>query len=196
MIRDWTTYVNKTKDKAPWKRTLKALTYFNIDNISSKDLAVDYGAGSGRDTQCLLKYPWKIISLDSCIESVECLKERFSDSPTLRIQESSIQEFEFQAHRFAIANAVLPFLGDNCEQITNLICDYIEKGGIFCGDFFGIDHEWNSVGSDIHFFTKGTLKKIFSNFELFEFEESAGTTPNVLGKNVYRHSFSVIALKK
>lgn len=72
---DWIPYLEKTKDACEPRETLKiGLGYLKKQNVIG--LAVDLGAGTGRDTLYLLKNHWRVLAVDYSQQAIAILLSR------------------------------------------------------------------------------------------------------------------------
>ncbi len=95
-----------------------------------------------------------------------------------------------------VANFSLSFCDRNYfNELWNKIVNSICQEGYFVGNFLGKNDTWTKK-SNMTFFTKEDVFKLFSDFEIIDFEEIEKDGKTALGKDKHWHVFNVIARKK
>ncbi len=187
-------YYDNTESDMPRKN----VKYF-IENMKIQPgKAIDIGCGAGNDTVYLIKNGWSVTSIDK--ENVE---ERISK----RLSSDEMKRFEFQKRNFEnmqlekadliVANYSLSFCyKQEFDEMWKTIKKNIYKDGYFVGDFFGINDSWNKAESNMTFFTKEQVLKLFDEFDIIKFNEVEKDDLTGLGNMKHWHIFNVIAKKK
>ncbi|MBU2864744.1 class I SAM-dependent methyltransferase [Reinekea forsetii] len=189
----WTPYYQKTKKKPHHPRTEKALGF--LENQAG--LAIDCGCGTGADAYFLANQGLEVIAFDYMEESIELCRERFADTPNVKLTQSSFETFSFPSSDLVVANASLFFADPmNFDQTWQKIENCLLPGGVFSGDFMGPNDSW----ADGKFaltcpLTKAEVLALFKQFEVLEFSERDETGQTVAGIQKHWHTYSVIAKK-
>ena len=183
-----------TKEKPPSPLLEEAIIILNI-----KGWALDLGCGAGRDTKFLLDKGFRVTALDISPQVSEYLKD-FPHQENLDLIISSFEDFNFEKEKYDLVNAQLslPFTNrDEFDEVFSKMKDSIKRGGIFVGQLFGVNDDWNkSKTTKMTFHTKEEAQVLFNNMELLKFIEKDydGTIAN--GTPKHWHVFHIIAQKK
>lgn len=189
----WLEFYEITKNKPPSPLLVKSLNF-----VKNKNNALDLGAGALRDTRFLLQTGFKhITAVDSEPLMVEASKEL--GNKNLQVANSRFNDFEYLAEKYDLVNAqwALPFNPpETFGEMWNKVKRSIKNGGIFTGQFFGVNDEWNKPGTKMTFHTKEQIQDLLSDMEILELteEDKDSTTANKTPK--HWHVFHVIARKK
>lgn len=187
---DWSEYYKITKVKPPSKLLISAL-----DNVLDKNKAIDIGAGSLKDTVYLLEQGFDVTSIDKSPLMEE--ESKSINHEHLHVYTSSFEEFDFPIEEYDIASAMfaLPFMNPNSfDSVFSKIKDSLNTGGVFCGQFFGINDEW-STNSKMTFHTKEQVEQLLGDLEIIRFQEEEKDDMTAMGKMKHWHIFHVIARK-
>lgn len=97
-----------------------------------------------------------------------------------------------------IANSSLFFAKPNqFDQTWQRIIDSIEIGGVFAGDFMGVDDSWAyGYRTSTTPLTKAKVLSLFDAFEVIRFHERDEQALTSLGKMKHWHTYSVVAIKR
>jgi membrane dipeptidase len=159
-------------------------------------LAVDLGAGTGRDTLELLRRGWRVIAVDREAEAIERLVELAgADSARLETRLGRFEDAEWPRCNLLNASYALPFTArDEFPGLWQRIVDSIVAGGRFSGQFFGPNDDWARTGVRVQ--SRAEVERLLEAFEverLEEFDEDGTTT---VGKSKHWHLFHVVARKQ
>ncbi len=193
---EWDEYYNGTIGITEPRQTLKVCESL----FETPGLAVDLGAGTGRDTLYLLRKGWRVIALDYELLALEII--------TNRAHNEGLCQFEVQLNTFKdmvlpenvdLINASfsLPFCDpqDFPECWKNII-DHLAIGGRFSGQFFGDQDEWVSNSPEMTFLTEEQIKNLFKdNFEIEYIEVQKGLIPTSQSPNKNWHLVHIVAKK-
>ena len=188
MRKDWTEFYEITKNKPPSNLLIKALEY-----VTHKNSSIDIGGGGLKDTRYLLQQGFQVTVIDSSELMAEEAKKIRSDK--LHYFVSSFDEFDFPENKFDIASAIyaLPFNPpETFDAVFTRIKKSLVKGGIFCGQLFGMRDGWKDH-EGMTFQTKEQAVALFSGMDIIslEEEEKDGTIAN--GTSKHWHVFHFIA---
>ena len=155
MSSRWLNYHDLTKDYPPAPILIEALSYVN-----NKTRAIDIGAGSLRDTRFLLQQGFDVEAFDKHTSIFNYAKELESDKLWVCVDE--FEDYPFGEDLFDLAVAIysLPFCSpDKFDFVFNKIKKSLVIGGVFCGQFFGLNDEWHDDKS-MAFHSKEEVDKL------------------------------------
>lgn len=180
-------------------------------------LAVDLGAGEGRDTAELLRRGWKVIAIDVSPETPARIAQRLErvglSTPeakeagrtpsTVRLPLTPIvARYEDAAWpRCHLVNASFSIPHCRPEDFPTLwskIADSLHKGGRFSGQFFGVNDEWarKPDGKTRTYHSRAEVESMLRGFEAEHLDEVERPGKNAFGDEKYWHVFHVVARKK
>jgi membrane dipeptidase len=197
---NWLRVLGKTW--RPWSRYFR-LAGFDArptlidaaDRFPAPGLAVDLGAGTGRDTLELLRRGWKVIAIDSQREAIDRIVELAGPgAERLEGRVGRFEEAEWPPCQLVNASFALPLTPPaEFPPLWQRIVDSLVPGGRFSGQFFGDRDEWARTGVVIK--TKAEVEELLRPFELERFEEFEQEGQTVVGKTKQWHLFHVVARK-
>lgn len=189
---NWSKYIEKTKDAQVRELLVKAMSF-----VRSYNYALDFGAGGLRDTKFLLKFPFKEIhALDKAPDTKDLVKELNKTNLICYIQD--FNDFIFESNKYSLVNAQfsLPFVS-NDKRIVKDIIESLEPEGVFVGNFFGVNDDWNDIEhANMTFHTKDDVLGILSSLKLIYLEESLYKKQTSGGKMKNWHVIDFIGLKE
>ncbi len=167
-----------------------------LDRFDGPGLAVDLGAGTGRDTAELLRRGWSVIAIDGEREAIERLHALAGPpSPRLETRVARFQETNWPVCDLVNASFSLPFAAaDGFESLWGRIVGSLRPGGRFCGQLFGVHDEW--AGSGLHVFTRTEVEQLLAPFEIERLDEVDEVGSTVVGTNKHWHLFNIVARKR
>lgn len=187
---NWSQHHERTKDYPPSATLVKAL-----DHVEHKNKAIDIGAGALKDTRYLLQQGFEVTALDG-----DELTEQFAkeiDTEKLHVAISSFEDFEFGKDIYDLASAMfaLPFNPPKTfDAVFQRIKDSLVKGGIFTGQFFGVNDDWKDIPNRT-FHTKEQVEKLLEDMEIISLEEVERDGKLTNGNPKHWHLFNIIAKK-
>ena len=159
-------------------------------------LAVDLGAGTGRDTAELLRRGWNVVAIDGQKEAIDRLHELLGpDSAKLETRVARFEVAEWPACDLLNSSFALPFTpAARFPAVWRKIVESIRPGGRFCGQLFGDRDDW--AGSGVVVQTRPELDELLAPFEVERLDvlERDGTT--ALGAKKHWHVFHVVARRR
>lgn len=187
--RDFGDFYAHTKDSPPWPLLIRAAA------LAPGKVALDLGAGAGRDTRYLLANGFQVTAVDADPGAIPLLMA-IATEPALRVVRASFEAFDFASYDLINAQYALPFVPrSHFADVFTRIKAALVPGGVFAGHFFGDHDEWNVPGSDITFVTRGEAEALLSDLDILEFieEDSDGTVAD--GSPKHWHLFHILARK-
>ena len=185
----WEDFYKITKDRPPWPLLVQAVSL-----ISQRKDALDLGCGAGRDTRFLLEQGFTVTAVDNDPHAIVLL----ADFPQnhLRVVHSSFEAFDFETYDLVNAHFALPFLS---EEHFHLVFARIKRalhaGGLFVGQFFGVNDEWNTPRNKMTFLTKEQAVAELKGLRVLEFREEDVDSHVADGTPKHWHVFHIIAQK-
>jgi SAM-dependent methyltransferase len=188
---EWAEFAEMTKDSPHWPRVEKA-----AEMVGKVGYALDLGCGAGRDTRYLLSQGWRVTAVDREATGLAMLEKLGNER--LRTVQSAIEDFEFEPESYDLVSAQfsLPFIprrrfGETFERIKGAL----RPGGIFVGQFFGVNDEWNKQENDFTFVTRREAEALLEGMEVLEMDEEERLGTVVSGEAKYWHVFHIMARK-
>ena len=188
--QNWQEYYEITKNKPPSKLLIKALGY-----VANKNKAVDIGGGALKDTRYLLEQGFDVTVVDK--EDLMAKEAEVIKSEKLHCFVSSFADFDFPKNEYDIASAMysLPFNPpESFDDVFTKIKQSLIKGGIFCGQCFGVRDEWGT-NQKMTFHTKEQVENLLSDMEVILFNEEEKDDKTANGTPKHWHVFHFIAKK-
>lgn len=188
----WSEYYEITKNKPPSELLVKAIGF-----LDSKDNALDLGAGALKDTGFLLQNGFKVTAIDSEPAMIQVAAEINNDN--LKTVTSSFEDSDYPKQSYDLINAqyALPFNSPHTfNEVWNKIKNSLKSNGIFTGQFFGNNDEWNITGTNMTFKTESEVRDLLSGMEVIELTEEDKDSTTANGKPKHWHIFHVIAKKR
>jgi tellurite methyltransferase len=185
-------YYKSTQDLEPSQLLIEALQLLS----SPSKIALDLGCGAGRDTRLLLERGFKVIAVDS-EPRVRKFIEKLHQFGDLTYVESTFASFDYKNYDLINAHYSLPFSPpESFGLVMDKILGSLNADGLFVGQFFGVNDEWNTPGSNMTFHTKTELQKLLSSVEIIKFDEKDADGPLTDNSEKHWHVFDVIARQK
>lgn len=190
----WRQYYQKALDKSHSKRTEFAMKL----NESGLNVAIDCGCGTGSDIAFLEQQHHQVYGFDVNSDSISICRDRFGQKALVEISQSAFEDYDYPKAGLVIANSSLFFAEPNqFDQTWQRIIESIEIGGVFAGDFMGVDDSWAyGYRTSTTPLTKAKVLSLFDAFEVFRFHERDEQALTSLGKMKRWHTYSVVAIKR
>jgi tellurite methyltransferase len=185
----WEDFYNITKARPPWPLLVQAVSL-----LSEGRDALDLGCGAGRDTRFLIEYGFRVTAVDADPHAVALMLGFSQDR--LRVVQSSFEAFDFETYDLVNAQFALPFLPEEQFHLVFVrIKQALHAGGLFVGQFFGVNDEWNTPGSQMTFLTKVQAESELKELGVLEFREEDIDSHVADGTPKHWHVFHIIAKK-
>lgn len=184
----WQRYYEAIEGRPPRPTLLRALAAFEREG-EAPGLAVDLGAGTGRDSLELLHRGWRVLAVDGEAEALETLTRRASAAPL----ETRCLRFEaldaLPACRLVNASFSLPFCPPAAfPRLWDAIRDALEPGGRFAGQLLGPEDDW-AADPAVTSVSAGELESLLGGYdvELREEERRDGQSAKGRPKRWHLH---------
>lgn len=183
----WQKYYEDTKSKPPSKLVVEALSFVN-----NKSKALDLGAGALVESKYLLSQGFEVVAVD---------QEKFPENipnDKFKFIQSAFKDYEFPRDNFDLITAQfsLPFNGkDGFDSLWNKIMASLNPEGIFTGQLFGLNDEWNVPESELIFHSKEQVEHLLLGMEVLKLEEIDKDGKLSNGNPKHWHVFHIIARK-
>ena len=166
-----------------------------LDRFVEPGLAVDLGAGTGRDTAELLRRGWSVIAIDGEREAINRLHRLRPALLRLETRVASFTEARWPTCDLVNASFSLPFASPGeFNALWARIVESLRPGGRFSGQLFGVHDEW--AGSGIVVLTRAEVERLLEPFEIERLEEVDEVGTTVIGTDKHWHLFHIVARKR
>lgn len=189
-MSDWQEYINKTKNQAPRTLLVKALDYIKI-----KEAALDLGAGALNDSKCLQLAGFKKVYAVDTEEDQKLIKEL--DDQVFVFQKVAIEDYVFPLNFFDLVNAQFVLFFVKRDKITRVINDIkktLKPGGIFVGQFLGLNDSWTNNPA-VCAYLRVDVEEFFSGLEIIYFQEEEKDGMTAMNQTKHWHIFNFIVRK-
>lgn len=178
----WSNYIQKTKGREPSELLKEAVDYARLGR------ALDLGAGAMNESRYLKSLGYEVTAVDS---------EPSVADDEIQVVHSTFNEYPFESGKFSLINArySLPFNGPDLEVVVQKIKKSLAPGGIFVGQFFGMEDAWQGR-EGIEFHTKDEVMQMLDGLEILKLHEEKGVGGTALQGDKFWHVFDVIARKR
>jgi len=141
-----------------------------------------------------LKQGFKVTAVDNDSHAIALLTNFPLDR--LRAVQASFEAFEFETYDLINAHFALPFTSeDRFHEVFAQIKLALNAGGIFVGQFFGVNDEWNTPRNRMTFLTREQAEAELKDLKVLEFREEDVDSHIADGTPKHWHVFHIIAQK-
>lgn len=187
-MNKWQEYYKNTKNNPPSK-----LVQMGVSFIDHKSKALDLGAGGLVDSEYLLSLGFEVIAVDKEKPPKQIINDKFE------FIQSLFKDYDFPKSAFDLINAQfsLPFNGqDTFSFVWEKILSSLKPQGVFVGQLFGLNDEWNVPGTKLAFNSKEQVESLLAGLEVLKLEEVEKDGKIADGTPKHWHVFHIIARKK
>ncbi|HZW11140.1 MAG TPA: class I SAM-dependent methyltransferase [Phycisphaerales bacterium] len=202
--RDWPAYFAVVAGKPPRDTLLDALRRFDAEGIGGTavpavrqvPLAIDLGAGEGRDTAELLRRGWRVLAIDGHPDAIRRLRERDLPHPDrLQITGAPFEGLSLPRATLINASFSLPFCPpQHFDALWRTIVASIEPGGRFAGQLFGDRDDWAAIPDRSHH-TRAQAEALLAPLDVELFSELEDDSKDALDNPKHWHRFDIVARK-
>lgn len=197
-VADWPGYFAAVSGKPARETLLIALRAFDAEGVTRfPRMAVDLGAGEGRDTAELLRRGWRVEAIDAHEDAVSRIWARadLTNADRLRTVRSTYEECMIPACDLLNASFALPFCDPGLfPAVWRKIRGAVQPGGRFAGQFFGDRDSWAVIPGRNHQ-TEAQVRELLEGWEIEHFQVEESDKPDAMGKMKHWHLFHVVARK-
>ena len=188
MSDTWSRFYAAAGDQ-PRETLLDALAHFEAEE-RAPGLAVDLGAGAGRDTVELLRRWWRVVAVDANPEAVARLSG-LGDG--VEVLQARFEDAEWPEADLVNASFSLPFCdAAGFERCWSRIRERLVPGGRFCGHLFGDHDDW-AGGENMNFHSRNEVGGLLEGLEVERLDEVDEDGKTALGEAKHWHVFHVVA---
>lgn len=187
-MSNWQKHFEDTKSNPPSKLLVEALSF-----VTNNSKALDLGAGALTGSKHLVSLGFEVVAVDQ-----EPFEEIISDTQFEFIK-STFLDYEFPKSHFDLITAQfsLPFNGAaGFEILWEKIISSLTPGGIFTGQLFGLNDEWNVPESTLVFHSREQVEHLLSSIEILKLEEKEWDGILANGVPKHWHVFHIIARQR
>jgi tellurite methyltransferase len=183
-------YYENTKNRLPHDLLKEAINY--ISNESAKS-ALDLGCGAGSDTKFLLENGYEVTAVDGSREAENYIK-LLPHQDKVKFVQSDFETFKFEKYDLINASRALPFAHkDKFSEVFARLKDSLNPGGIFVGQLYGVNDQWNKPEETMTFVSRKEVESILDGLEIIKLEEKEYDGQIATGKPKHWHIFNIIA---
>lgn len=188
----WVEYHMTTKDLPPSPLLVESFSYLKHNNH-----ALDLGAGGLKDSKFLLSKGFKNVTI---VDSEATVSESAKDLPVNKVEIiiTPFDQFNFPKEEYDLVNAQfsLPFNPPSTfNRVIEKLKSSLKMEGIFTGQLFGINDEWNVPGKNMTFNTESEVRDLFSDMDILKLIEVDRDGTLAKGTPKHWNYFNVIARK-
>lgn len=186
----WEDFYQITRDRPPWPLLIEA-----VSSLAQRKDALDLGCGAGRDTRFLLEKGFRVTAVDNDPHAIACMADFPQDH--LRVVKSSFEDFHFETYDLVNAHFALPFLAEeHFHVVFTRIKQALHVGGLFVGQFFGVNDEWNTPENQMTFLTRDQAETELKGLKVLAFREEDVDGHVADGTPKHWHVYHIIAQKE
>jgi len=199
-MRDASEFYRLTQDQPPWPLMMRAATLVTRGDGAPR--ALDLGCGAGRDTRYLLSEGFDVTAVDENPEALTYLRNLPAGLPSSRLHlvQSSFEDFAFAAHvPFDLISAQFSLPFTRPEAFAPMFARLkaaIRPGGVFAGQFFGVNDQWNREGRPHSFLTREQAEELLRDLEVLELVEEDADGQVANGNPKHWHVFHILARQR
>ena len=194
----WRRYYEATVDRPAWETVRVAIDKFANEPASPGGrLAVDLGAGAGRDARALLAAGWRVLAIDREASGLRTLEARTAAddmSHRLSTQMADVAAVEVPVADLVNANLILPFLSEKDFWATwRQMLAALQPGGRVSAMVFG-DRDESRGEPGMTFVEPSAFRATLEpDFEIEHWVDVEEDTKMALGQPHHLHRVEVVA---
>ena len=184
-------YYEQTSSRSPSKQLIEAL---RLPTRAPKS-SLDFGCGAGSETKCLVEHGYNVTAVDGNKDAKEYI-ENIKGSGKAKFVLSGFEDFEFGSFGLINSSNSLSFIHkDYFGDVMKRLLSSILPDGLFVGNIFGINDQWNKPEETMTFLGKEEARRTFKEMKILTFEEFEGDGHIANDKPKYWHKFYITARK-
>ena len=189
----WHDYLAKIKTK-PHREILE-----KVVELLPKDIlcAVECGCGVGNNSQFLIDNGLNVHAFDKDSNAVNLCRMRFINESNFAICLSDLDTYIYPSNGLVIADSSFFVCNPKRFEICwHNLARSIQLGGLFCGDFLGLNDSYAKQDPDnVLALSEADIRRYFSSFEIIDWHERNRSGVNFQGEEINRHSHTLLARK-
>ena len=191
MSKSWSKYYEGTKALKPSKFLVEAFDTFS----PGPGRAIDLGCGAGRDTRYLLEKGFEVSAVDKDPSAEDYLRH-LPHHDNLKFTCAGFEVYNFDSYDLVNAHYALPFIQkEDFDTVMKKILESIKPEGLFVGQLFGVNDEWNTPDAKMTFCERVDVETLFRNFTHLDIREMSEEGTVASGASKHWHVFNIIAQK-
>jgi SAM-dependent methyltransferase len=184
-------YYELTKNRPASEFLVEAMKY----RANKNGIALDFGCGAGNETKYLLDSGHEVTAVDGNKDAEKYIKALYSHGK-VHFVKSDFETFKFGSYDFINASRALPFVHKNAfNDVFSRLKGSLKPRGIFVGDFYGVNDQWNKSDETMTFVAKNDLERLLKGMQIIRMEEKEEDGAIANGNPKHWHVFHVIARK-
>jgi SAM-dependent methyltransferase len=199
---EWSEYLDAVRGMGPRETCVMAMEAFEREGGAAGKLAVDLGAGDGRDTVELLRRGWRVLAVDASGDAIDRLNRRLGEMgemvKRLTVRRESFVTVEIPRCELVNASFAIPHCTrEEFGPMWARIVAAIAPGGRFAGQLFGVRDEWTRATDGIArvFHSRGQVEELLRPFAIEHLDEVERPGKTSVGYPKYWHVFHIVARK-
>lgn len=193
----WVRYYDAVVGRPPRDTLLRALGSIDAEGGPAPgSLALDLGAGEGRDTVELLRRGYRVIAIDVEPRAFARLLARpdLIRPESLETIAGRFEDVDLPAADLINASFSLPFCPPNrFPAVWKRIVGALKPGGRFAGQLLGVRDDWATQGQNVTAFEKNAARALLHDLAVEHFEEEKTDSTTATGRPKHWHLFHVVA---
>lgn len=188
----WRRYYELTKNGA-----VRPLLKEAVLLVTNKDNALDLGSGALTETAHMIASGFKHVTAVDKVSAPSEILKNISEDQVSFIQ-NDFDKFDFPVNFYNLINAQFSLPFNHPATFTEMFSRLklsLKSGGIFSGQFFGKNDDWNKDSDDRTFHTKEEVQHLLDRMEIIKLEEKEFDGSTALNGEKHWHVFDVIAKK-
>lgn len=182
-------YAELSREMPPSADVIKA-----VDFVQEKNMALDFGAGSLRNSRYLLDQGFKVTAVDRDPLMLKIATEL--TNPKLETHVTNFLDFNFPKDEYdlIVAKNTLPFeIPERFPELWERLKSSLKPNGIFVGSFFGPHDTWATTHPDMTFLSREEVEGLLKDFETLKIKEWQEDETDIQGNLKHWHVTDTIA---
>lgn len=188
----WSRYYRAVEGRPPRQTLLRALDAFEAEG-TIPGLAVDLGAGTGRDSLEMLRRGWHVLAIDGQAEALATLERKAGKPARLQTLTARFERLDHLPSCLLInASFSLPFCSPLVfARLWGMIGAALQPGGRFAGQLLGPEDDW-AKSSGVTSFSREALKALLEDYAIEVCEEERRQGFTAKGRAKHWHLYHLV----